>query len=61
MLAKFRLPEVVAMETVPDSFLFNDRYLSRGLSYFLKFCQCVLLHQRYILCSEHDFVRPTEF
>ena len=34
---KFRLPEVVAMETVIDSlFFFNDRYLSRRLTYCLQ-------------------------
>ena len=31
MIVKFRLPEVVAMETVTHSlFFFNDRYLGRG-------------------------------
>ena len=34
LVTKFRLPEVVAMETVARSlFLFNDRYLIRGSSY----------------------------
>ena len=34
LVRKFRLPEVVAMETVAHSlFLFNDRCLSRGSSY----------------------------
>ena len=35
--AKFRRPEVVAMETVIDSLFFlNDRYLSRRLIYCLE-------------------------
>ena len=34
LVTKFRLPKVVAMETVAHSlFLFNDRYLSRGSSH----------------------------
>ena len=34
MVTKFRLPEVVVVETVAHSlFLFIDRYLSRGSSY----------------------------
>ena len=37
MSEKFRRPEVVAMETVTDSFfLFNGRYLSRGLIHCLE-------------------------
>ena len=35
VIAKFRLPEVVAMETVTDSLFVNDRYLSKGSSYCL--------------------------
>ena len=49
MLAECRLPEVVAMEAVTDSLFFNDRYLCRGPAVVLKFCQCVLLDQRYIV------------
>ena len=36
MLAKFRCPKMVAMETVTDSlFFFNAWYLSRGWNYYL--------------------------
>ena len=33
----------------------------RGQGIVLKFWQCVLLDQRYILCSQHNFMRVTDF
>ena len=37
MLAKFRCPKMVAMETVTDSlFFFNAQYLSRESSYYFE-------------------------
>ena len=37
MLAKFRCPKMVAMETVTDSlFFFNARYFRRGSRYYLE-------------------------
>ena len=37
MLAKFRCPKMVTMETVTDSlFFFNAQYLSRGSRYYLE-------------------------
>ena len=52
MLAKFRSLENVAMETVTDSLFFWMTNISeRGQGIVLKFWQCVLLDQRYILCS----------
>ena len=62
MLAKFRSLEIVAMETVTDSLFFSMTNISaRGQGIVLKFWQCVLLDQRYILCSEHSFMRLTDF
>ena len=52
MLAKFRSLENVAMETVTNSLLFflMTNISARGQAIVLKFWQCVLLDQRYILC-----------
>ena len=62
MIVKFRLPEVVAMETVTHSLFFvSDRYFGRGEAIVLKFWQCVLLEQRYNLCSEDNFLRLIDF
>ena len=62
MIAKFRCPKMVAMETVTDSLLFfNARYLSRGQGITLKFWEFVLQEQSYSLYSEHIFLRLTEF
>ena len=59
LIAKFRLPEVFAMETVTHYlFFFNDQYLSRGSSYWL---EILVIKQWYILCSEHNFPRLTDF
>ena len=35
--------------------------ITRGQGIVLKFWQCVLLDQRYILCSQHNFMRVTDF
>ena len=34
---------------------------ARGQGIVLKFWQCVLLDQRYILCSKHNFMRVADF
>ena len=62
MVAKFRAPEVVAMKTVIDSLFFSMTDISAGSqAIVLNFWQFVLLDQRYILCSEHNFLRLTDF
>ena len=57
MVVKFRLPEVVAMETVTH-YLFSSMtdISAEGEATVLKFWQCVLLEQRYNLFSEHNFL-----
>ena len=62
MSAKFRCPEIVAMETVTDSFfLLNAQYLSSDRPIVLKLWEFVLQDQRYILCLEHNFLRLQGF
>ena len=62
MLAKFRCLEIVAMETTTNSlFSLMTNISARGLGIVLKFWQCVLLDQRYILCLQHNFMRVTDF
>ena len=62
LIAKFPLPEVFAMETVTHSLFFSMTDISAGgQAIVLKFWQYVLLKERYILCSEHNFLRLTDF
>ena len=49
------------METVTHSFFSMTDISAGGEAIVLKFWQCVLLKQRYILCSEHNFLRLTDF
>ena len=60
LIAKFCLPEVVAMETVTHSFFSMTDISAGGEDTVLKFWQCVLLKQRYILCSEQNFLRLSD-
>ena len=58
LVAKICLPEVVAMETVTHSLFFSMTDISAGgEAIVLKSWQCVLLKQRFILSSEHNFQR----
>ena len=59
LVGKFRLPEVVAMETVTHSLSFSMTDISAAI--VLKFWQCVLLKQKYNLCLEHNFLEVTDF
>ena len=63
LVAKFCLPEVVAMETVTHFLFFLSMTdISAGVeAIVLKFWQCVLLKQRCILCLERNFLRLTDF
>ena len=62
MLAKFRCPEIVAMETVADSLFSSMPDISAGdQAITLKFWEYVLKDQRYSLCWEHIFLRITDF
>ena len=62
MLAKFRCPEIVAMETVTDSLFSSMPDISAGdQATTLKFWEFVLQDQMYSLCSEHIFLRIIDF
>ena len=62
LVEKFRLPEVVAMETVTHSLFFSMTDISAGgQAIVFKFWQCVLLKQRYNLCLEHNFLEVIDF
>ena len=62
LVAKIRLPKVVAMEIVTHSLFFSMTDISAGGQVIvLKFWQYVLLNERYNLCPEHNFLRLTDF
>ena len=57
MLAKFRCPKMVAMETVTDSLFSSMPDISAGgETIALTFCEFVLQDQRYSSCLEHIFL-----
>ena len=59
---KFRRQQTVAIETVSNFCFSSMTDISvGGQPIVLKFWQSVLLMQRYNLCTEHNFVRLTDF
>ena len=59
LVGKLRLLEDVATETVTHSLMTDIS--AGGQAIVLKFWKYVLPKQRYILCSEQNFLRLTDF